>query len=476
MSTYIKNFVTAYGISFDKHKRNISANKKAINKWRDIYRNLTLNEDSVIMFCGAKNNGKSSLIRYIVNSYNQNVPQNTSDRQPSCDNSETDIMESTTSSLENLSGSQTIVDSLGQQEHEKSQLISSTESSREEKQFSESDNYVYFVDFDPGQPEMTTPGCISAHMIKSVDQPLISPTYLNVLQHEPIILSSVGGTNMSVNPHMYIENCKFVYSQVIEHQSRQAVKRPIFINTMGHIRNVGLAMLMDLIKSCKPTNLIVLNVEIDPMRTIYADMTAPNIAATKAAFYYETSHQQNNLNYQCDIHNLEFVFSNSSAVSTKNRTALQLAYLASIPDALYKPIMVLKPKKLSLKSISIYCASSYPLKIGIVLELLYHSWVHLAKLKNNLSSCASPCLGKEIQHNQDDLTKEETICNVIERVGQNQVFGCGIVVDINLENKTLAIITPLSQDMLDQEIDCIIKPLSIQVPREILEAPNMNCD
>lgn len=393
---YIEKFVTGYGITFVANKGNSEAFIKAPQKWEEISSNLEISDKSILMFCGGKNNGKSSLVRYLVNKYNQ-----------------------------------------------------------------EHNCYVIYMDFDPGQPEMTTPGVVSAHIVRSSAPPLKSPTYLNVFQHEPIAMASVGGTNMSVNPKMYIENCRYICNQVKEYQSSQNENRPIFINTMGHIRNVGLAMQMDLIKVCSPTNLTVINIESDPMRTIYADLSSDAMNDVRASFYYETSHQNKpkKLKYKYDVHNLGFLFVDSSSIATKNRTALQLAYLGSMPEALYKPIMQISPKWISLNSVSIYCVSSYPLKPAIVLELLHHSWVHLVKNKRPNTSPRS--------------SDDNSFCNVIDNLSENEMFGSGIVAHIDIEKKRLAIVTPLSQEIIDREVDCVVKPLSIQVAREIIQSSDL---
>lgn len=409
MTNYIKTFVEGFGINFQNLKTNHDAAIRANEKWAEISQSLKISKKSIIFSCGAKNNGKSSLVRYLINKYiaKNNVP-------------------------------------------------------------------AYYIDFDPGQPEMTTAGIISAHLIKPDRSRLQSPTFLNVSQHSLIAASSVGGTNMSVNPRLYINNCRYVFSQVKQHIAENNHECPIFINTMGFVRSVGLAMLMDLIKVCTPTNLLVLNIENDPMRTIYADLSSNVINNTRASFFYGS--EDKNLQYQYDIHNLQFSYVDSTSIANKNRVALQLAYLALIPEALYKPIMKLEPKWIPLKSVAIYCVSSYPLKPVIVLELLVHSWVHLVKLKkwpvtpNSVNQNMSLDTQKSNETNENQQSPEGLdICNIIDEVGENNVLGCGIIKEIDFEKNLLAIITPLDQDSLDKEMDCIIKPLSIQVSREILQ-------
>lgn len=437
MSEYVKNFVSAYGIHFEQNKRNREPYEKSILKWKQIESSLDITPDSVIVICGAKNNGKSALLRHLVNNYVRNR-----------------IKTKTTKTASNSDGTS----------DDDTELLDDIDATDEDMLPVKDDTrFAYFIDFDPGQPEITTPGLISAHIIRSSAPELKSPTFLNLARHDCILKSCVGGTNMSVNPRMYIENCRYVYNKVIEHQNQETEKQPIFINTMGHIRNVGLAMLFDVIKICRPTNVVVLNVANDSMRTIYADLSAPALSNMSASFYYETANTSQQLNYKLDIHNLDFAFVDSSSVARKNRTALQLAYLATMPEALYKPIMTMSTKLLSLESVAIYCVSSYPLKVNIVLELLNHSWIHLVELRSSKVSGAKPDINLQ-QVVEDDLT-----CTIIDDVGENTLIGCGIISFIDLEAKKLEIITPLSQQTLDSKVDCIIKPLSIQVPHPVLQ-------
>lgn len=446
MSKYIVDFVTGHGINFQVNKRNLEAFSKSSKLWREIGTSLNIDDKSIVMLCGAKNNGKSSLLRYLVNLYNH------PDGQPK--------------------------DATG--DHDDG-LRDIDEDDEGQNSSNNSDRYAYFVDYDPGQPEMTTPGLISAHIVRASSQPLKSPTYLNVHQHEPIMMSSVGSMNVNVDPKIYIDNCRYVFEKVKEHRSEQNRRGPIFINTMGYIRNVGLAVLMDQIKICRPTNLIVLNLESDPMRTVYADLSPSAMDNTRASFYYELNQRsQKKLNYRYEVHDLQFTFVDSTSVTSKNRTALQLAYMASIPDAFYKPIMQANAKWLSLENVSIYCVSSYPLKEGIVLELLHHSWIHLVKIKK--SSIQTPHDQSSVQQQttssttdtidqveSNETSNQFTICKLIDNVSENKLFGCGIVADIDLEKRRLAIITPVEQEVLDNHVDCIIKPLSIQVPREMIQ-------
>jgi len=447
MTKYIRNFVTGHGISFEKSKRNMDAFDKASRIWPEIASKIELDGRSVVIVCGAKNNGKSSFLRYLLNSY----VGRKSRKSRQIENNE---------DFEMVDG------------HDNGTLIG-----RDDKQ----ENYAYYVDYDPGQCEMTAPGVVSAHIIRASSPPLTSPSYLNLGQHELLLMASVGGLNMSVNPRMYIKNARYIFNEVKRHRDSQSIKKPIFINTMGHIRNVGLAMLTDLIKICQPTDLVVLNVETDPMRTIYADLGPSAVDSTSASFYYDTNQRAHHkLDYKYHLYNLGFSFVESTSIATKNRTALQLAYIASITEALYKPIMQVSTRWISMEKVSIHAVSSYPLKEGIVLELLIHSWVHLVRLKRPVLLDDQTDQGQEQQpgysrNETSVIHAEETsdpvtrrpIIKILDEVNENTLYGCGIVADIDIDRRLISVITPLDQDIIDREVDCLIKPLSIQVPPEM---------
>lgn len=448
MAKYLKQFVTGHNVRFEGSKRNLEAFEKASQSWREINVAHKPNENSIVLVAGAKNNGKSSLLRYLINVYNDTHSSRNCSSQPN-------DVDSKVESDSETSNDMTMIDSIDS--------ASSGGSSEKE------DVYAYFVDFDPGQSEITSPGIISAHIIRATAPKLQSPPYLNVAQHECLMMSSVGGTNMSVNPRMYMANVRYIFNNVLEHRASQAIKRPIFVNTMGHIRNVGLAMLTDLIKICHPTNLVVLNVEADPMRTIYADLSPKAVDNARSNFFYESNQQrkQKTLDYNYDVRSLQFSFLDSSAVANKNRVASQLAYMATIPEAIYKPIMQLSAKWLSFKKVSVYCVSSYPLKEMIVLELLQHSWVQLVKLKHFSIDNPNDPIGEHA--NEPIQLGENSICKIVEDISENILYGCGIVADIDLDQKLVAVITPVDQATIDEHVDCIVKPLSIQVPHQMMQ-------
>lgn len=380
--------------------------------WNNIFHKLNIQQNSVILFCGAKNVGKSSLVRYTVNRVVRHRAVNN----------------------ESFEGS-----------------------------ISSEFNYVYYMDCDPGQPEMTTPGVLSAHLIKSGES-LQIPPYLNMLQHEVIAISSVAGTNMSTDPKIYIDTCQYIFKKIQHHMQIKGRQRPIFINTMGHIRNVGLAMLIDLIKISQPTDVIVLNIKNDPSRTIYCDFSVNEIRRTPYSFSDtdEGSNDSNSssLNYNLLVEDLEFAFPDSQKTSSNNRLASILAYLAYIPEALYLPIDKTPPKFLKMDGLLTHCASSYPLKPSIVLDLLPNSWIHLCHIDPKQVSLSLEASSTSNQQNYTSLTLAQNIRN-------NSFYGCGIILNLNLQESKIELITPLDQLTLDTKINLIIKPLSIQVPSVI---------
>lgn len=549
MSKHVKQFVTGHGINFETSRRNAIACQEASLKWSEIYSQLDIANNSVILFCGAKANGKSSLIRHIVNKllFDTTASNNTTVNRQNCHGI----------------------------------------------------NSICYIDCDPGQAELTVPGLISAHIIASSDMPLKFPQYLNQHHHKKIACTSVGGTNMAVNPRLYIESCRFLLDEVKKYFNEHG-PCPVVVNTCGYVRNVGLTMLIDLIKIYQPTDVVALNISNDSLRSIYADLSCKAIQKSPASFFYEASPDRVNglpvpvLKYNYFVHDLNFSFVVTSTMPAKNRVAQQLAHFATIPECLYKPVISLEKKILDLNKISIFCVSSYPLKASIIFDMLQLSWINLTSLRKNVSirkcglkdeidedinaQVVSEASGEnkvqsppviEISSDDDDddddrievemeiqeAEKEEVIeslnlvddnesfysydsdivaesekldgqsgknktqctsnilegkradlaCemetndsvkdnslkvpstkktersvinlgdlnfNIVDEIGPNDCYGCGIVTNIDLKGRTLSLVTPLSQEFIDAHVNCIIRPLSLLVPRQLLDNNN----
>lgn len=308
---------------------------------------------------------------------------------------------------------------------------------------------AYYMDCNPGQSDLTSGGIVSAHVIRHEDAPMTSPPYLNISQHECVMQSCAGGTNAAINPRLYVENCRFVYESLVKYKKDNDLPAPTFINTMGFLRREGLDILKHLIYIMKPTDLIVLNVENDSSKTIYTNLSPKFASMIRKPYYIDDLDVSSGdaLDYEYRTYNLTFEFQDSSVETKKNRAANQLAYLAPVMELPDLPLIEQKEKYLYFDKILIYCV---PFIEEMILDFLVHSWVHLVKLRHK----HYPMKGQDNEY-----------CKILEEFHENTLHGCGIVSRIDLDNRRICIITPLSQEMLDNSVDCLIKPVFMEPPR-----------
>lgn len=107
---------------------------------------------------------------------------------------------------------------------------------------------VLVIDLDPGQPEFSIPGCLSATIIK---EPLFGPNYTHL--QNSVESFYLGIVNVSQNPHLYLQCVK----KLIE--SCNAIDNmPILINCMGFTRGLGLELMISILNIVQPHRVIEL--------------------------------------------------------------------------------------------------------------------------------------------------------------------------------------------------------------------------
>lgn len=237
--------------------------------WNDLFRKISSgNGNEKIVVFGRKSAGKSSLLRFMINSY----------KKMNCDSK------------------------------------------------------LYYMDCDPGQTEFTPPGQIS---IVEIKDELYNLPCLNMLENKPLYSCSVGGIQTN-NPNLYMTN---VLSLIDFYQTELSNdKNMLFVNTMGWIRDLGLILLCDIIKSINPTHLIEI-INENERETSQDDSFLQNIHQIESFLDQKPNHL---LNYE--FHKVNS--SNKKRQLNKpkfNRTLIQLAYFSQIDGFDFKSINALTP-------------------------------------------------------------------------------------------------------------------------------------
>lgn len=108
---------------------------------------------------------------------------------------------------------------------------------------------VLLIDFDPGQAELTMPGCVSISLVK---KPLLGPNFTHL--QTPLKCLYVGDVNVANCVSRYMEAC----STIIKYwQSEDQLKEiPCLVNTMGFSKGLGVTIMVQLLALLKPTSVI----------------------------------------------------------------------------------------------------------------------------------------------------------------------------------------------------------------------------
>ncbi|XP_012258392.2 polynucleotide 5'-hydroxyl-kinase NOL9 [Athalia rosae] len=108
---------------------------------------------------------------------------------------------------------------------------------------------IIVVDFDPGQPEFTPPGCISLNI---VSQPLTGPNYTHLRM--PFHQLFIGDINVA---HCVPRYTKAVRSLVdYLNKSPRLQGRTVVINTMGFCEGIGWDLMVYVVKLIQPSSIL----------------------------------------------------------------------------------------------------------------------------------------------------------------------------------------------------------------------------
>ncbi|XP_046746167.1 polynucleotide 5'-hydroxyl-kinase NOL9 [Diprion similis] len=108
---------------------------------------------------------------------------------------------------------------------------------------------VVVVDFDPGQPEFTPPGCISLNLI---DRPLTGPNYTHM--KSPFYQLYIGEIDVTRCIPRYVNAAKKLVEYLNE--STRLRNSTVVINTMGFCTGIGWDIIVYIIKLIHPSTVV----------------------------------------------------------------------------------------------------------------------------------------------------------------------------------------------------------------------------
>ncbi|KAF5298233.1 hypothetical protein FQR65_LT09744 [Abscondita terminalis] len=278
---------------------------------------------------------------------------------------------------------------------------------------------VLVIDLDPGQPEFTVPGCISASV---VTEPLLGPNFTHLKKPERCIF--VPEIDLSEDSDEYIGFVEFLMEQC-----DNLPTMPTLINHMGFTIGLGFYILSSVVVCARPTTII-------------------DIRSNK-----------NSRNYSEKLSAIS-VCENSSFLNKKiinNFKQPKIITVDSMSDNISK--WQLEPRLIREMCILSYFGKMVTRNGMAITEI--ETGVYIVDTTNiNVIDREGPISFSAINANLVAL------CSTIRPTKCYNCFGWGIVKGINLDNQDICILTPVAPNVL-QNVDTLILG-SIHLPPSLL--------
>ncbi|XP_061195387.1 polynucleotide 5'-hydroxyl-kinase NOL9-like [Saccostrea echinata] len=111
-----------------------------------------------------------------------------------------------------------------------------------------------YLECDIGQTEFTPPGCISLQLVNG---PILGPPFTH--QKIPKICYYYGGLTATDNPNLYMECIRKCLLEYRKLEKTRETGLPLVVNTMGWIEDLGLELLISVIRMTLPSLLVQIN-------------------------------------------------------------------------------------------------------------------------------------------------------------------------------------------------------------------------
>nr|KAJ3418479.1 Polynucleotide 5'-hydroxyl-kinase nol9 [Polyrhizophydium stewartii] len=129
---------------------------------------------------------------------------------------------------------------------------------------------VAYIDCDPGQPGLSPPGLVSLHCVRA---PLLGPAFTTLLP--PLRALFVGSSSPREDPD-YFAAC---VGELVAAWRREMPSAPLVVNTNGWIKGMGYDLLMHFIDTLSPTDLVHVAPAVARSATVRADKPPRSAAA-----------------------------------------------------------------------------------------------------------------------------------------------------------------------------------------------------
>ncbi|KAG8458280.1 hypothetical protein KFE25_001572 [Diacronema lutheri] len=113
---------------------------------------------------------------------------------------------------------------------------------------------VCVLDCDLGQPELNPPGLVALH---ALTEPLLAPPHAHDPRSRPPALSAffLGDASAGSDPALFVAA---ISALVRAHAASAHASAPLFVNTCGWVRGLGLALLAETVHAVRPSQIVEL--------------------------------------------------------------------------------------------------------------------------------------------------------------------------------------------------------------------------
>eukprot|EP00792_Barthelona_sp_PAP020_P005982 TRINITY_DN2870_c0_g1_i1.p1 TRINITY_DN2870_c0_g1~~TRINITY_DN2870_c0_g1_i1.p1 ORF type:complete len:519 (+),score=120.02 TRINITY_DN2870_c0_g1_i1:33-1559(+) len=306
----------------------------------------------------------------------------------------------------------------------------------------QTNEYVYYIDTDPGQTEFSASGFLS---LTRIETPILSPPAYHF--QKPDVQIYYGDTTAQTNPRAYLQafcKLKAILDVIFEEDDV-----PILINTHGWISSLG----ADLLKN-------ILEVFDCNTGIIMYDVSLENGDETNAENFKNISNLLENV-FVCEsVVNFSKNPNNTPAFDRRLRKLTsffidnKIATCASI-RAISNELLKQQIHGIGVNNISIMCSNDdiTNLTIGMILPLAI---VGLCHIEQDIQDREAETEGiKIVSHNNSQ------ICD-----------GIGIVRAVTLDESRVFLLTSLNQqELIEKRINCLVFS-SQYLPSQLISFPN----
>ncbi|KAK0078908.1 hypothetical protein PV325_001975 [Microctonus aethiopoides] len=310
---------------------------------------------------------------------------------------------------------------------------------------------VIVLDLDPGQSEFTPPGCISLNIIK---RPLLGPNFTHL--QKPYHQIYIGSTDVVRSLSMYINGLKKLVKILNTYLSTKQM--PVIVNTIGFVRGVGWDIIISIIKSIQPTD--VIQIVSERTKNNFDQLLNPEIINNQNDTWAAWENSSENVEETAVDYQLHIVNSQAEIKSAlgemwniephQKREISMLAYLSEVNKHRKYTTLCSDNIQMNINGIVPYQVPFSAVKLSLGHTTTPHA---LSVMNGNIIALCG--IDSDNEQEQSIEESEPSYPEILIRLPLTTCYGFGILRGVDMDQKTMYINTPLSINEL-KYVNCLI--------------------